>query len=114
LKCPPPPPTPSPPPQVIKIPAPGPLFVEREEAEGVSANTQMEEARAVGRRLPASYLNFYVGNGFVVMPTFDAPTDAEAKAALEVAFEGRVVETFKSRDILLGGGNVHCITQQIM
>ena len=46
------------------------------------------------------------------MPTFDDPNDAVARARLEAVFPDRKVVTVPGREIVLGGGNVHCITQQ--
>jgi agmatine deiminase len=58
-------------------------------------------------------VNSYIGNGIVVLPVFDDPHDAAAVAAYEELFPDRVVRTVPGREILLGGGNVHCITQQL-
>ena len=63
--------------------------------------------------MAASYVNFYIANGSIVMPGFGAPADAEAKAVLERLFPGREVIQVYTRDILIGGGNIHCITQQV-
>ena len=65
------------------------------------------------RRHAASYVNFYIANGGIVMPLFDARTDALAAARLKRLFPGRRVVGVAAREILLGGGNIHCITQQI-
>ena len=46
------------------------------------------------------------------MPVFGAPNDATAKSKLEAVFKERKVVTVPGREIVLGGGNVHCITQQ--
>lgn len=46
-------------------------------------------------------------------PSFDAPTDEIAKRILEKCFPDRIVVLVPARDILLGGGNIHCITQQV-
>ena len=58
-------------------------------------------------------MNSYFGNGIIVLPVFDDPHDAAAVAAYERLFPGRAVLTVPGREILLGGGNVHCITQQL-
>jgi agmatine deiminase len=66
-----------------------------------------------GLRLAMSYINFYIANGAVVVPGFDQPDrDAAAVRALEQAFPEREVVQVPGQDIIPGGGNVHCITQQ--
>jgi agmatine deiminase len=65
-----------------------------------------------GQRLPASYANFYIANGIVLVPTFRDPRDAEAIATLQRAFPGRRVIGHDSLDLIWGLGSFHCITQQ--
>ena len=66
-----------------------------------------------GMPLAVSYVNFYICNGGVIAPTFNDPdADAAAQAVLSDVFPGRVVVGVPARDILLGGGGIHCITQQ--
>jgi agmatine deiminase len=64
-------------------------------------------------RLAASYINYFVCNGAVIMPSFKDPNDAKAKAALRKLYPDRDIIQIYSREILLGGGNIHCITQQV-
>jgi agmatine deiminase len=66
-----------------------------------------------GHRLPLSYLNFYVVNGAVIAPSFTDPLDGEAKRILSAAFKGREIVQVPARDIIVGGGGIHCITQQV-
>jgi Peptidylarginine deiminase and related enzymes len=68
--------------------------------------------RAPGDETAASYLNFLIVNGGLVMPVFDDPNDAVALGTLQRLFPDRKVVTVPGREIVLGGGNVHCITQQ--
>ncbi len=72
-----------------------------------------EDVREVGDRLAASYVNFYIANGVVLVPKFGDVHDEVAVRVLENAFPDRKVIPIDARDILLGGGNIHCITQQI-
>lgn len=58
-------------------------------------------------------MNFYIANGSVVMPAFGDPADETAREILQRLFPDREVVQIYSRDILIGGGNIHCITQQI-
>jgi agmatine deiminase len=84
----------------------------RREAAGVAARPGIRALRA-GQRLAGSYVNFYIANGGIVMPLLDARTDAAALRVLRRVFPGRRVVGVPAREILLGGGNIHCITQQI-
>jgi agmatine deiminase len=69
--------------------------------------------RHVGERLAASYVNFYIANGGIIMPAFGIPeADEKAKAVLQQAFPDREVVAVQTREVVLGGGNIHCITQQ--
>jgi agmatine deiminase len=65
-----------------------------------------------GTRLPASYANFYIANGAVLMPSFDAPSDSVAIATLRRLFPGREVVAIPSTDLVWGLGAIHCLTQQ--
>jgi agmatine deiminase len=69
-------------------------------------------ARLPGERLAASYANFYICNGAVIVPLLDARTDGAALAKLRRIFPERQIVGMPGREILLGGGNIHCITQQ--
>jgi agmatine deiminase len=66
-----------------------------------------------GERLPASYANFYIANRVVLLPTFADPRDEQARAVLEQCFPGREVVGIDCRDLILGLGAVHCLTQQV-
>jgi agmatine deiminase len=98
--------------EVVLLPSPGPLEISAEEAEGVDAAEGTIPRRA-GDRLAASYVNFYLGNSRVVYPLLDPRHDEEAAAILQRVFPEREVVGVPAREILLGGGNVHCITQQV-
>ncbi|WP_420595488.1 agmatine deiminase family protein [Deinococcus sp.] len=63
-------------------------------------------------RLPPTYANFYIGNGFVVVPQYGDPNDAAALEILRPLFAGREVIGLASRAIIEGGGSFHCVTQQ--
>jgi len=65
-----------------------------------------------GRRLPASYANFYIANKLVLVPTFNDPADRVALTALARAFHDREVVGVNSTDLIWGLGALHCMTQQ--
>lgn len=66
-----------------------------------------------GERLPLTYANFYVGNGFVVVPLYDDANDERALEILRPLFPGREVIGLPSLGIITGGGSFHCVTQQV-
>jgi len=65
-----------------------------------------------GQRLPASYANFYVANGLVLLPTYDPARDEEAQATLQQLFPSREVVGIDCTDLVWGLGAFHCVTQQ--
>jgi agmatine deiminase len=65
-----------------------------------------------GQRLPASYANFYVANGVVLVPTFNDPNDRRALDTLAGLFPDRRVVGIHCRDLVLGLGTLHCMTMQ--
>ncbi|MGC8874078.1 MAG: agmatine deiminase [Chloroflexia bacterium] len=97
--------------EVHRIPLPAPAYITREESEGVDI-VEGTLPRREGDRLAASYINFYIANGAVIAPTFGDPFDRVALGVLHELFPDRVVVGIPAREILLGGGNIHCITQQ--
>ncbi len=97
--------------EVIKMRLPKPVLITEEESVGVDA-IEGTLPRLAGDRLAASYVNFYIANGGIVFPLFGDPNDEKARETLEAAFPGRKVVGVPAREILLGGGNIHCITQQ--
>ena len=79
--------------RVVPIPMPGPLWFGKQ-------------------RLPASYLNFYVANGLVLVPTFNDPADRVALSRLAALFPDREVVGIHAVDLVLGLGTLHCATLQ--
>lgn len=73
---------------------------------------RLKGERFDGTYLEASYVNFYICNGAVIAPTFDDENDAAAHATLAAAFPGREIVPVNALDIVVGGGGIHCITQQ--
>jgi len=79
--------------RVVTLPMPEPIYFE-------------------GQRLPASYANFYIANGMVLVPTFNDPQDRKALNILAEMFPTRQVGGIASSDLVLGLGTLHCMTQQ--
>ena len=97
--------------EVHTMPMPAIMVITEDEAWGVDS-AEGSIARVAGDKTAASYLNFLIVNGGVIMPVFDDPNDAVALDTLQRLFPERTVVTVPGREIVLGGGNVHCITQQ--
>jgi agmatine deiminase len=98
--------------EVIRIPSPGPLCITAEEAAGVELVAGSRPRRA-GDRMAASYVNYYVGNERIVFALLDERHDAAAAEVLAGCFPEREIVGVPAREILLGGGNIHCITREL-
>ena len=66
-----------------------------------------------GRRLCRSYMNFYLVNGGLILPQFDDPADSIARSILQKLWPDRQIVPVDARGIVVGGGGIHCITQQV-
>ena len=98
---------------VHKLPIPkNPVCITAEELEGYEFE-EGEDVREEGERLAASYVNFYISNGGVIVPQFGDENDKVAVEILSKLFPERKVYPIYARAIIVGGGNIHCITQQI-
>lgn len=102
--------------KVHKLPVPKvPVTVTEKDLEGYVFEDG-EDTREIGERLAASYVNFYFCNGAVILPQFggeNAESDRVAAEILEIVCKDRKIIPIYARDIIVGGGNIHCITQQI-
>jgi agmatine deiminase len=98
--------------KVHKLQQPDPMHMTAEEAAGIDAAAS-NKAREAGDRLAASYVNFYIGTRRVIAPLLDARRDGAALRKLRELFPSREIIGVPGREILLGGGNVHCVTQQV-
>ena len=98
--------------KVHKLPLPAPVTIKEEECKGLDLCDD-RPTRTKDERLAASYVNFYIANGSIIMPAFHDPADGAAREILKELFPTREIIQIYARDILIGGGNIHCITQQI-
>lgn len=98
--------------EVVKLPIPSrPVVMSEAEAAEVE-HVPGSQPRPAGFRLAASYVNFLIVNDAIILPAFGDPHDARAASILAEQFPGRAIRQVPGREILFGGGNVHCITQQ--
>lgn len=97
--------------KVYPLPLPGPLYMSADESAGLVPDQHIP--RVAGERLGASYANFLISNQTVFWPRLDEKTDAQAEAVLQQAFPDYRLVGLPARDIVLGGGNLHCISQQV-
>jgi agmatine deiminase len=101
---------------VHKLPIPDfPVCITREELNGYAFEAG-EHERAAGERLAASYVNFYFSNGAVILPQFGTENTRSDERAVRIMARlcpQREIIPIPARDIIIGGGNIHCITQQI-
>ena len=97
--------------KIIEIPVPTDLVMTKEEASSIQPGEGI--SRPAGNRLAASYINFYQSKQFVIVPKFNVKEDEEAYSILKNFYKEKDVYQLESREILLGGGNIHCVTMQI-
>ena len=100
--------------KVILINCPNPfLRITKQEYDGIEQEGKIYQ-HPVGDRLAASYVNFYMGNEYIILPKFNVKEDQEAYDILNQFYKGKKkIYQIESRKILLGGGNIHCITMEI-
>lgn len=95
---------------IIKIPLPMPFQRTEEQCVGLE-QLQGSKERLPGEWIQPSYINYIFVNGAVIIPIFDDLVDDAVKAVFKEVFYDREVITFPSREIVLGGGGLHCITK---
>lgn len=98
--------------KVWKITQPGPLYSTEAEVQDVILDNAAKN-RLSGDRLGGSYINFLITNNAVIFPLLDPKTDCAAEMLFHVVFPEHKIIGVPGREILLGGGCIHCITQQI-
>lgn len=95
---------------IIKIPLPSAFTRTEDDCIGLEY-PDGSKPRLVGEMIQPSYINFIFANGAVIVPTFGDPLDGEVIRIFESAMPGRRVIPFPAREIVLGGGGLHCITK---
>jgi arginine decarboxylase len=96
----------------LYVPSPA-LYLTKEESRGLVNSASTLDKRTEGRRLAASYVNFYQGKDFVILPQFGVKEDKLAYDEIKKLFPNKTIHAVNSKEILLGGGNIHCITMQL-
>jgi len=96
---------------IHRIHQPNPVTLNQAEASGIK-KVEGTKPRLAGERMAASYVNFYLCNRGASVPTFNDPHDQAALKTLQTIMPERRVVGVYAREVLLGGGNIHCITQQ--
>lgn len=97
---------------IHKIPMPEEQFITKEESLGIQ-KTQTSTNRAEGFKLVPSYINYYLINGGVLVPSFGCEIDYVAVSEMEKIFSDRKIIQIPSKEILIGGGGFHCIMHEI-
>lgn len=97
---------------IHKMLMPEPMYITTEESQGVDPVNGMLP-RFPGDRLTASYVSYYTANGGIIYPLFNDKNDQAAGSLLETLYPDRKIIGVPAREILLGGGNIHCIAQSI-
>ena len=98
---------------IHKLPIPKiPVCITEEDLIGYEFE-EGEDMREAGERLAASYINFYIANHLILLPQFGDVNDPVAVDILKNCFPDREIVPIDARVILTGGGNIHCITQQV-
>ncbi len=98
---------------IIKMRVPKTMYMSKEEADQITVSSNAIN-RLEGRRLAGSYVNFYMGEKFIILPQFGCEEDKIAIEILKDFYkEEKDIIPVYSKEILLGGGNIHCITKQI-
>ena len=98
--------------EIHKLYCPSPQYITAEESGGIDY-VEGTLPRNEGDRMAASYINYLTCNGAIILPVFNDPMDKKAIETLEKLYPDRKVEPIYAREILLGGGDIHCITQQV-
>ena len=98
--------------KIHQIPLPPTQYMNEGEANGLWQHPNAL-SRKTGDILPASYLNFYIINGAVLIPSFGCETDEQVKYLFQKIFPEQDIIQIYSREPLLGGGGIHCLLHEV-
>ena len=98
--------------KIIKIPTPDIFFRTEDDCNGIELREDSKK-RLVGEPIQASYINFAFANNAVVVPQFGQKQDEEALEVFKDVFGSRTIIPFDAREVVLGGGGIHCISRNI-
>lgn len=97
--------------QIVEIEVPKPLYMSKVESDGLTKTDAIE--RKENNRLAGSYINFYMSDKFVILPKFNVEEDIKAYNKIKEFYKDKDIYQVYSREILLAGGNIHCVTMQV-
>lgn len=98
--------------KAIKIICPSPIYLTDEDSSLLDHNVYSKD-RVANDRLAASYINFYQGADYIILPSFGIKEDEIALNQFKELYPDKIIYQINTKEILIGGGNIHCITMQI-
>ncbi|MCL2755486.1 MAG: agmatine deiminase family protein [Firmicutes bacterium] len=98
--------------EIIKVPIPDIFKRTEDDCIGIKI-VQGNKARIMGEPIQASYINFMFVNGGIILPQFNAPQDKNVLELFKQIFPSRQIVPFNAREVILGGGGLHCISRNI-
>ena len=98
--------------EIVKIKIPTPMYLQTEESNALKPNED-SKPRLPEDRLAGSYINYYLGSNYVILPKFGCKEDEEGYNTFKKLYPNHHIHQIDTKEILLGGGNIHCITMQI-
>ncbi|MCL2218339.1 MAG: agmatine deiminase family protein [Chitinispirillia bacterium] len=98
--------------KIVKVPIPDIFYRTEEDCDGIELREDSKN-RLVGEPIQASYINFAFANGAVIVPQFGLKQDDEALNVFKRTFGTRKVVPFDAREIVLGGGGIHCVSRNV-
>lgn len=98
--------------KVIKIITPSIMYLSENDSNKLEHNSYSKD-RCTNTRLAGSYINFYQGKDYIILPKFGVKEDAIAYNQFKELYKDKTIYQINTKEILIGGGNIHCITMQI-